>query len=40
MVVVVSTADTSRSTRGWNSTRSNASLARRRLVSDSAAPSV
>jgi hypothetical protein len=39
-IAVVSTAVTSRRTRGRNSTPWNASRARRRLVSASAAPSV
>ena len=39
-VVDGSTAETSRSTRGRNSTRSNASRERRRLISAPAAPSV
>ena len=37
---LVSTAETSRSTVGWNSTRANASRARRSDNSPSAAPSV
>jgi hypothetical protein len=39
IIVDASTALTSRRTRGTNSTRENADLARRRLSSSSAAPS-
>ena len=40
IVVDGSTLETSRSTRGWNSTRANASRERRRPSSSPAAPSV
>ena len=40
IVVEVSTCETSRSTRGWNSTRPKACLERRRPISAPAAPSV